>query len=79
MAQAIEADHRATFEEESMNDKLDTLSLPERMRKIALDIPDDMSNREYWLRTEILQWADAFDVLEQRVELKEALAEKEEA
>jgi hypothetical protein len=30
------------------------------MRKIALDlpVPDDMTNREYWLRTEILEWAD---------------------
>ncbi len=36
-------------------------SLPERMRGIALDIPDDMTNREYWLRTEIMQWADELD------------------
>lgn len=37
-----------------------TETLPERMRKVALDlpVPDDLTNREYWLRTEILEWAD---------------------
>jgi hypothetical protein len=40
-------------------------TLPERMRKIALDlpVPDDLTNREYWLRTEILEWADEVAVI----------------
>lgn len=44
-------------------------SLPERMRAIALDLPepDDMTNREYWLRTEILEWADKLEALEDRI------------
>ena len=32
-----------------------------KMREIALDIPEDMTNREYWLRTEIYQWAEDID------------------
>lgn len=43
-------------------------SLPERMRKVALDlpVPDDLTNREYWLRTEILEWADELDAEKKR-------------
>ena len=42
-----------------------TEKLPERMRKVALDlpVPDDMTNREYWLRTEIMEWADEVVVI----------------
>jgi len=36
-------------------------TLIERMRKVALDIPDDMTNREYWIRTNILEWVDELE------------------
>ena len=44
--------------------------LLERMRQIALDLPepDDMTNREYWLRTEILEWVDELDAEKKRRE-----------
>ena len=55
LAQAIEADHRATFEEESMTDKLS-----ERIRT--------QFQEKEWPGGIMLEWADEVDALEQRVE-----------
>ena len=42
-----------------MTDQMDEIT--KKMREVALDIPSDMTNREYWLRTEIYQWAEDID------------------
>ena len=81
LAQAIEADHRATFEEESMTDKLsermhasldsDTLSFPidewaDEVAALEQRVEDEIESRD--------GWKEAWKKAEQRVEtLREAL------
>ena len=53
-----------TWEQERVT--MSEQKLSEKMKRIALDLPDsdDLTNREYWLRTEILEWADRVEAFE---------------